>query len=120
MLINILLDLFEGIDPDNEDEYDEVVVSDTIKVIELYASETGKSLSLGKNQATKSKKILWTIRNTFEVEDGYYIEDGFTFINSYSSKVVKRDNKPIRIYPYLVPTETYTEYLGKLKEGDKK
>ena len=51
---------------------------------------------------------------------GYYIEDGYTFVNTYSSKLVKRNKKVFRIYPYLVPTKIYTEYLGKLKEGDKK
>ena len=116
----ILLDLFKGIDPDTEEEYDVVVVSDAIKVIELYASETGKSLSLGKGNKTKSRKILSTLRYAFEVEDGYYIEDGFTFVTSYNSILKKLNGKPVRIYPYLVPTETYTEYLGKLKEGDKK
>lgn len=116
----ILLDLFKGIEPDIEEEYDEVIVSDAIKVIELYAKETGKSLSLGKNNAVKGRKILSTLRYAFEVQDGYYIDDGFTFINSYGSKLVKRNKKPISVYPYLVPTETYTEYLGKLKEGDKK
>ena len=116
----ILLDLFKGIEPDTEEEYDEVVVSDAIKVIELYAKETGKSLSLGKNNAVKGRKILSTLRYAFEVQDGYYIDDGFTFINSYGSKLVKRNKKPISVYPYLVPTKTYTEYLNKIKEGDKK
>lgn len=116
----ILLDLFEGIEPDNEDEYDGVVVSDAIKVIELYASENGKSLSLGKNNKSKSKKILHTLRYAFEVEDGYYMEDGSIFINRYSSKLKKINGKAVRIYPYLVPTETYKEYLDKIKDGDKK
>lgn len=116
----ILLELFEGIDPDHDEEYDDVVVSDAIKVIELYASENGKSLSLGKANNAKSRKILSTLKYAFEVEDGYYMDDGFTFVNSYSSKVVKRNNKPVKIYPYLIPSKTYTEYLDKIKEGDKK
>ena len=65
-------------------------------------------------------QIHYDIRNTFEVEDGYYIEDGFTFVTTYNTKLVKMNGKPVRTYPYLVPTETYTEYLNKLKDGDKK
>lgn len=116
----ILLDLFEGIDPDNECEYDEVVVSDAIKVIELYAKDTGKSLSLGKNNSVKGRKILNTMRYVFEVQDGYYIEEGYTFVTSYKSKLKKLDGKPVKIYPYLIPSKTYTEYLNKIKEWDKK
>lgn len=116
----ILLELFEGIDPDHDEEYEDVKVSDAIKVIELYASETGKSLSLGKANNTKSRKILSTLRYAFEVEEGYYMDDGFTFVNSYSPKLVKRNKKVFRIYPYLIPSKTYTEYLDKIKESDKK
>lgn len=112
----ILLDLFEEINPDFDEFYEDVIAREAIEVVEKYALENGRSVSLGKGTAQKSRNLLKTIRYTFEVDWGYF-KDGDIYVERYTSKVKKINGKPTKIYPYLVPTETYNEYLQKIRDG---
>ena len=90
-----------------------VIFTDELnRICLLIAKEKGIQIPLNNHGKVEPKKLMTSIKNTFDLYD-FVDSEG----NPYSSKVKKdiKTNKNKRYYPYLIKSDLYKEFEGLVK-----